>query len=633
MAEATPYQVKYISDTDGIYTLEKLSDGTKFQTGSVDFGAATWKETVITEKKTGKKDANGVEIVETTTTEVIHPIIDLPPVSPFPDSPPMVDPNKVDSNQTSIYGAKEQQSRKYKIGNSTTDSSKGETIHSGLALRSQFNDWALFKYFNMPGVGPGNLNSFHKEYGQAMIPDYVLDPSAAKIIEYANKTESSSFAYKLADFAQCEHYGQISNDYMITLRRFAAPIPDDIINTTEFKTGNPKPVDTTQPDLARAITWLSPALGNDLKEVMKFSVKYNWKETESEMQTLQAATASGDNRRGMLGGLIDGNNILSGIEAGINGYTADAAARKNMYQGGGDPFSDTYPNHVFGPLNVIKKVLARDQGLEYEQEFTLKFHYNIKAYPNTSPRIAFMDTITNLLALTYSTAPFWGGATRYVGGGSGKRTGKPFGDYDKLKSGDYAGFGKSLFDDLSNAVTKGGKDLMAGLGGAVDALMSGDASGALNALGNSKILDQFIGGGLMKMFCGPMGAQGGQVAAAFLTGDPTGQWHLTIGNPLSPICVIGNLAMTGADFDFEGPMSLEGFPSKITCTIKLKSGRPRDKADIESMFNAGRGRLYLQPDVENEDVLNKVMDVSVYGKKTKPAHVLLTHRLSNYAAG
>lgn len=631
MAAETPYQVKYISDEDGIYTLEKLSDKTQFQTGSVDYGAATWKETVITEKKTGKKDPKGIEIVETITTQVIHPILELPPVPPFPDSPAIVDPKSVDSNQTSIYGIKEQQSRKYKIGNSTTDSSKGETIHAGLALRSQFNDWALFKYFNLPGVEPGNLNSFHKEYGQAMIPDYVLDPSAQKIIEYANKTNSKSFAYKLNDFAQCEHYGQISNDYMITLRRFAFPIPDDIVNTTEFKSGNPKPIDTTQPDLARAITWLSPALGNDLKEVIKFSVKYNWKETESEMQTLQAASATGENnRRGIVGGLFDGNNLLSGIEAGINGYSADAAMRKNMYQGGGDPFKDTYPNHIFGPLNVIKKVLARDQGLEFEQEFSLKFHYNIKAYPNTSPRIAFMDTIANLLALTYSTAPFWGGATRYVGGGSGKRTGKPFGDYEKLRNGDYAGFGKSLMDDMSNMITKGGKDLMAGLGAAADAIMSGDAAGALNGLGNSKILDQFIGGGLMKMFGGPMGAQGGQVAAAFLSGDPTGQWHLTIGNPLSPICVIGNLAMTDANFEFEGPMSLEGFPSKVTCTVKLKSGRPRDKADIESMFNAGRGRLYLQPDVENAPDLNTIMDVDSYGKKTNAG---LVHRISNYAAG
>lgn len=628
-AEATPYTVKYVSDNDGIFTFENVTDKAVFLTtaSSVDFVNKIWNQQVTVDEEQPDPADEKKKIVVKVVKTIAHPALDLPEIQPFPDSPAIVDPAKVPDQ--SMYGAVEEQSRKYKIGDSTTDSSKGETIHAGLGLRSKFNDWTLFKYYGIPGTAPGDLNSFYKEYGKAIINDTILDPTAERIIKYANNTTSKSFAYKLMDFAQCEHYGQISNDYMLTLRRFASPIPDDIVNTTEYKTGNPKPIDTTQPDLARAITWMSPAIGNDLKEVIKFSVKYNWKETESEMQSISSASASGDNRRGALGGLLDGNNILSGIEAGINGYSADAAARKNMYQGGGDPVKDTYPNHVFGPLNVIKKVFARDQGLEFEQEFSLKFHYNIKAYPNTSPRIAFLDTIANLLALTYSTAPFWGGATRYTGGGSGKRIGKPFGDAEKLRNGDYAGFGKSLMDDMLGAAQKGGKDIMGGLGGAADSLIKGDFGGAINGLSNSKILDQFIGGGLMKMFGGPMGATGGQVAAAFLTGDPTGQWHLTIGNPISPICVIGNLCMTDAQFEFEGPMSLEGFPSKVSCTVKLKSGRPRDKADIESMFNSGRGRLYLQPDVENVNI-DRIVDVSLYGKKTNAE---LIHKISNFAAG
>jgi hypothetical protein len=462
----------------------------------------------------------------------------------------------------------------------------------------------------------------------------ILDPSALNIVQYANSIPSKGFKYKLTDFTQCEHYGQISNDYMITLRRFAFPIGDDILNTVEFKTGNPKPIDITQPDLARAITWMSPALGNDLKEVMKFTVKYNWKPVESQLQTLQTQNASSDNRRGGLGAFMDGNSVLSAIEAGVNGYSADAAARKNMQQGGGDPLTDTYPNHVYGPLNVIKSVLIRDQGLEFEQEFSLKLHYNIKSYPNTSTRIAFLDTLANLLALTYSNAPFWGGATRYVGGGGGgRRTGKPFGDYDKLKNGDYAGFAGSVINNISSAISSGGKDLMGGLSGIVNSLASGDLAGAANGIGDSKILDNLIGGGLMKLFGGPTGAQGGQAAAALLSGDPSGQWHLTVGNPISPIIVVGNLAMTDASFEFEGPLTVEGFPTKVTMTVKLKGARPRDKAEIESMFNAGRGRLYLQPDVENSVNIDEVFDVSAYGNRDKKGSDVLIHRISNFAAG
>ena len=49
------------------------------------------------------------------------------------------------------------------------------------------------------------------------------------------------------------------------------------------------------------------------------------------------------------------------------------------------------------------------------------------------------------------------------------------------------------------------------------------------------MLNNLIGGPLMKMFNTP---GGGQAAQSLLTGDPTGQWHLTVGNPLNPIMVI-----------------------------------------------------------------------------------------------
>lgn len=51
-------------------------------------------------------------------------------------------------------------------------------------------------------------------------------------------------------------------------------------------------------------------------------------------------------------------------------------------------------------------------------------------------------------------------------------------------------------------------------------------------------------------------------------------------------------------------------------TVALKPGRPRDKSEIESMFNAGRGRMYLQPEVEGKS-LDDVMDMSAYGNKDR----------------
>jgi len=137
-----------------------------------------------------------------------------------------------------------------------------------------------------------------------------------------------------------------------------------------------------------------------------------------------------------------------------------------------------------------------------------------------------------------------------------------------------------------------------------------------NIVGNAgKALGGMLGGSLMEMFNSPAG---GQAVNSLLTGDPTGQWHVTIGNPLNPIMVLGNLACTGTDVAFEGNMGPEDFPERMVVTIKLKPGRPRDKAEIESMFNSGRGRFYVSPK-DGVDV-NNTLDVSAYGNKDRKAN-------------
>ena len=119
-----------------------------------------------------------------------------------------------------------------------------------------------------------------------------------------------------------EHYGQISNDYLVTLRRFAYPVPDDLLSPIQGGTGG-KQIDTSQPDLARAVTWLSPSLGNDLKEILKFKTGFKWKKAESDIQ--DAASTTSD--RGKLGAAIDSTGQGAAIESGLNGFTSVQAAK------------------------------------------------------------------------------------------------------------------------------------------------------------------------------------------------------------------------------------------------------------------------------------------------------------------
>jgi hypothetical protein len=511
----------------------------------------------------------------------------------------------------SKYGKKSIGSRKYKHG------TPEETIDMGDGVRSLYNKWSLHNYNNRAG-GVADETDSYTHYNKTVVngDDNILNPTARRIVNYSQEQGGIGYSYKFGDFAATEHYGQISNEYLITLRRFAYPTGDDIMNTMS-KDSKGGDIDLAQPDLARVLTWMSPALGNDMKEVLKFGTGFPWKDVESEIQTV----AGSSKKRGKLGEMMDSSSLGRAVEAGLSGKSADEAARIRDKGGGFDPMKETYPNKVFGPLNVIKKVLAREQGLNFESEFTLTFHYDIKGIAGTSPKVAFMDQLANILALTYNNAPFWGGATRYTGSGS---VGKPFGDYDKLKNGDYAGFLGSLTTQLKSSMGAAFSDI----GKAASGLLSGKG---INALGDSKIMDNIVGGGLMKLMNGP---QGGSVIQAFLTGDPTGQWHMTVGNPMNPMMVCGNLALQSSNVEFEGPLSFEGFPSKLKLTCTLKPARPRDKGEIESMFNAGRGRMYLQPEVEGSVSLDDVVDVSAYGNKDRGKFTPgFTEKLSNFGHG
>ena len=71
---------------------------------------------------------------------------------------------------------------------------------------------------------------------------------------------------------------------------------------------------------------------------------------------------------------------------------------------------------------------------------------------------------------------------------------------------------------------------------------------------------------------------------------------MTIGNPLNPIAMIGNLICTGVEVEFGKELGPDDFPTEIKFKVKLDHGMPRDKDAIQSIFNRGMGRVYDLPD-------------------------------------
>ena len=82
---------------------------------------------------------------------------------------------------------------------------------------------------------------------------------------------------------------------------------------------------------------------------------------------------------------------------------------------------------------------------------------------------------------------------------------------------------------------------------------------------------------------------------ALLTGEPVGEWHLTIGNPMNPIAMIGNLICNNLEIEIDETAGLgpDDFPLGWSITVTLEHGMARDRDAIESMFNSRDIKILL----------------------------------------
>ena len=260
------------------------------------------------------------------------------------------------------------------------------------------------------------------------------------------------------------------------------------------------------------------------------------------------------------------NAIKFSALSGMRGKTVqEAIAASHRFEG--NEYAQVYGENIYGDVNVVNKTKVRSRGLTYSGNFSLTFEYSLKSLKCVNPRVAMMDILTNFLILTGNYGAFWGGETRFYGQNS---IAPQFGDPEKLRNGDFKGYFHSLLSDVKsgfeNISTANGGD-----GSLWDGLKN-LASGALQGL-----LGNLLGGNV-----GVAGTA--QAPAALLSGEPTGYWHVTVGNPLDPIAMIGNLAVTKTSVQFNEILGYDDFPTEVKFTVELEHCMPRDTAGIENMF-------------------------------------------------
>lgn len=410
--------------------------------------------------------------------------------------------------------------------------------------------------------------------------------------------------------------------------------------------------------VAYVVTWFGGDTGNSLANLMNFTTGIKWGEVKSgifEVSGEQEETKQSvidrllensghtnlfhDAELTSLNKYMHGASIISAKVASFGKFalaaTGDIGISQDAYDklmgANVDPYDSTFKNRVKGPINRIDTVKKREPGIEFSQQLTIKCAYKAKAIGGINPKAALLDVLGNCLEMVSPHALFWGGGHRYMI----KPKIYPFHDggwrdsfMAKIYDGKFLGKNGAIGTVLSGIKKVGTPDgggefnmdtLKETLKGSIG-FLAGALSGISNMFGGVNLLDSLAGklGGtaeqhqsgenviknfkknLQQMWSNKMMAETQMpsinAAGNILVGEPVGEWHLTVGNPLNPIMVIGNLICKDMKVTWDEELGPDDFPTGFAVEYSLEHAMARDSGAIQSMFNRGMGKFYTLPD-------------------------------------
>ena len=470
----------------------------------------------------------------------------------------------------------------------------------------------------------------------AVIPDDlkqdvdISDCTIKKLVELSNqpadKRELGLATYRYADFMFCKDLGKISNNHLITLRKFPGPVGDNIFKGVVPENKDDENPNAGYPDIGRMITWF----GNDdnkLEDICRFNYNATWKEFTAEIQQENSqqkdeglldkiANSLSPQNNKLIGQGFSGNTGLLGWGAGLLDIPILSEGNANQPYYGWELLRNYDQHKIYTPQNTIWDTHKYEGRLQFNQEITLTFRYTLRSYANINPKSAFLDLMGNIMAVTYRRGSFWGGESKIIGpqgNNSVYKTAYKIADNGfkelggvwnnfvdgNFSLGDLQGWLGNVSNLVGGIVDKA-KDTLGGYVNGDKATASQkqavqetkDGAKKVIKYGQTKAKQYGWANALKGMFKNQLGRPAMYAFNSLLTGEAVGPWHLTIGNPRNPIMSMGNMILIGSDIQQSGPLGIDDFPTELKVTVQLKHGRPRDSVEIQKMYTRGTTAIY-----------------------------------------
>ncbi len=455
------------------------------------------------------------------------------------------------------------------------------------------------------------------------------DRTTDKEIKTKGREDLGLATYRYADFMFCKDLGKISNNHLITLRKFPGPIGDNIFHTAHPRHRNKHPLDSSAPDIGRLVTWFGNE-DNKLEDICKYNYKATWKKFTSEIDQQQSKQSDQGFVNQLANFLSPSNNMLvaSGFSGNCNLIHRAASflhiplisgSRANQAYHDSILMSNYDKHRIYEPPNRIWDTHKYEGKLEFNQDITITFRYVMRSYLNINPKAAFLDLIGNIQTVTYRRGSFWGGQNKVYGpqGNSSvynkanafidNAFEKLGGIWDMLANGGLSVQG--ITDFLGNIWNMAKNGIQSALEAAETVLQETvDSQGKNIVEGTDRLLDKARKGmtvvkdlnnkyhwtdAMKGMIKNQLGRPAIYAFNSLLTGEPVGPWHLTIGNPRNPIMAMGNLILESSEVTHLGPLGLDDFPTEIKVTVTLKHAMSRDSVGIQKMYTKGNKAIHL----------------------------------------
>lgn len=449
--------------------------------------------------------------------------------------------------------------------------------------------------------------------------------------------------YNVKDFIFCKYYGIMPNNRMLTLRRFANPTLDSLRVLANDKVGDFKIASSdgsknkvtyeqtsikdlgklqdvkanlnTSLPVAQLVSYFGGDSGNNLSSILGIDTGLNY-----AMQTQDPVKSENTGDPGLMntpyGDLIkaaitSGENSISdtdieSLDKLIGTFLAPEKQINQLQRALLDEAvtaEGPLSKKIFVNVNTVNQINTRSQGFNGgTNSFTINFDYTLNSAGQINSKLLFLDLMTNVFSVATDYGQFLTPEIRIQQTSLG--IGFPGGPAKyAMAITDPINYLRDIVSKMLSASEverqlKAEQGVTSELKQIADDMKTFIYKPDEGLKPDSKlyksiavmISDAF----LKKVYYSPI----------MLSGYPTGEWHLTVGNPLNPIAMMGNLICKNVKINFNDELGPDDFPTEMKVQITLEPGRQRHRGDWESMFNRGNGRLYLGQLVSTRETTN-----------------------------